>query len=144
MLSKSQLRREHELKKHWSFLLGASLITGIAGSVFLKKKNASLPQDSSINLSKQYSGQWWFVNPNKAIQHTLAIDEHFSVQIDKRKLNALLIELTEKRMVIQDEFGYHLIIQCKNRQPVSFYDEADDSTYSLEPVISIDELTDAE
>lgn len=130
------------MKKHWSFILGASLLTGLAGSIFLKKKwdppQTNLP---ATTLNKTYKGSWWFVNKRKATQHTLEIDEQLSITIDGKKLHYLLIELTPQRLVAQDEFGYHLIVQCNlNTGPTSLYDEADDCTYLLEPVQSIDEL----
>ncbi|MBP2098376.1 DUF4828 domain-containing protein [Enterococcus rivorum] len=130
------------MKKHWSFLLGASLLTGFAGSFFLKKKReieqTELPAN---NLYKIYSGSWWFVNKLKATQHTLEIDDKLTITIDGKELQYLLIELNSQRLVAQDEFGYHLIVQCnRNSTPTSLYDEADDCTYLLEPVLSVDEL----
>lgn len=126
------------MKKHWSFLLGASLLTGLAGSIFLKKKYETQP---AATLYKIYTGSWWFVNKQKATQHTLEINEKLAITIDGKELNYLLIELTTHRLVAQDEFGYHIIIQCNNDSiPTSLYDEADDCTYILEPVLPIDEL----
>lgn len=126
------------MKKHWSLLLGASLITGVAGSLFLKKKQEKLQPDSKIpNLYKSYLGSWWFVNKVKATQHTLQIEEDLHIIIDGKKLNYMLVELTSKRLVAQDEYGYHLIVQCLNDKPASLYDEADDATYVLEATDSL-------
>ncbi len=121
------------MKKHWSLFLGASLITGIAGSLFLKKQQEKQQTSTSIpNLYKSYIGRWWFVNKQKAIQHTLSIEEDLQISIDGKNVNYSLIELTSKRLVAQDEYGYHLIVQCINDEPASLYDEADDATYVLE------------
>ncbi|MBO0473065.1 hypothetical protein IGL98_002687 [Enterococcus sp. DIV0840] len=127
------------MKKHWSLFLGASLITGIAGSLFLKKKQENQQTDSEIpNLYKRYLGSWWFVNKVKATQHTLTIEDDLQIIIDGKKLSYMLVELTNKRLVAQDEYGYHLIVQCLNDQPASLYDEADDATYVLEATDSLD------
>lgn len=125
------------MKKNWSLFLGASLITGIAGSMFLKKKQTNHQSDFGVpNLYNSYIGSWWFVNKLKATQHTLSIKEDLQIIIDGKKLSYILVELTTKRLVAQDEYGYHLIIQCLNDQPVSLYDEADDATYLLELIHS--------
>ncbi|MHC5226745.1 DUF4828 domain-containing protein [Enterococcus sp. LJL99] len=123
------------MKKNWSFLLGASLITGVVGSVFLKNKAKKHPTErSEQNLYQSYKGNWWFVNRQKATQHTLKIEENLSILIDGKKLRYALIELTKDRLVVQDEFGYHLIIQSEQAKPIALYDEADDATYPLEAI----------
>ena len=110
------------MKKHWTFLVGASLLTGLAGSI-LWKKNKQLP--SPQELQHNYTGHWWFVE----------ITSSFNVFIDGKQTHALLVELTPKRLVILDKLGYHLIIQCENGVPATLYDEADDETYTLERAI---------
>ena len=127
------------MKKNWSFLLGASLITGVVGSVFLKNKAKKQPTErSEPTLYKSYKGNWWFVNRQKATQHTLKIEEDLSILIDGKKLQYALIELTKDRLVVQDEFGYHLIVQSKQEKPITLYDEADDATYPLEPINTLE------
>lgn len=127
------------MKKHWSLFLGASLITGIAGSLFLKKQQEKQQADSDIpTLYKSYLGSWWFVNKVKATQHTLKIEDDLQIIIDGKNLSYMLVELTNKRLVAQDEYGYHLIVQCLNDKPASLYDEADDATYVLEATNSFD------
>lgn len=130
------------MKKYWSFLLGASLLTGLAGSIFFKQKHDTPQSDlPATTLDKIYTGSWWFVNKFKATQHVLEIDEKLAITIDGKALHYFLIELTPQRLVAQDEFGYHLIVQCNHdTTPTSLYDEADDCTYLLEPVLSMDEL----
>ena len=105
------------MKKHWTFLVGASLLTGLAGSI-LWKKNKQLP--SPQELQHNYTGHWWFVDVKKATQHTLEITSSFNVFIDGKQTHKL---------------GYHLIIQCENGVPATLYDEADDETYTLERAI---------
>jgi hypothetical protein len=128
------------MKKHWSFFLGASVLTGIAGSLFLKRKQTRQSDALVPNLYKTYIGSWWFVNKQKATQHTLKITDDLQIIIDDKKLSYALIELTNKRLVAQDEYGYHLIIQCLQEKPASLYDEADDTTYLLEEIKPLDDL----
>lgn len=133
------LEENDSMKKNWSLFLGASLITGIAGSLFLKKKQERQRSDSDIpNLYKSYLGSWWFVNKQKATQHTLTIEDDLQITIDGKKLSYMLVELTNKRLVAQDEYGYHLIVQCLKDKPASLYDEADDATYVLESTDSLE------
>ncbi|MGX7244060.1 DUF4828 domain-containing protein [Enterococcus quebecensis] len=128
------------MKKHWSLFLGASLITGIAGSLFLKKKQEKQVESTIPDSYKNYIGSWWFVNKQKATQHTLKVEDSLQILIDDRKLSYMLVELTNTRLVAQDEYGYHLIIQCIDRKPTSLYDEADDVTYLLESKKTSDDV----
>lgn len=123
------------MKKHWAMVLGASLLTGVAGSWLIQKKRTSRLTNSDLTeLSELYAGHWWFVNQQKATQHTLTVLDNLTLSIDGKEIPYTLIELTTKRFAIQDEYGYHLIIQCLNDVPTSLYDEADDVTYSLEKI----------
>ena len=68
------------MKKHWTFLVGASLLTGLAGSI-LWKKNKQLP--SPQELQHNYTGHWWFVDVKKATQHTLEkLGYHLIIQCE--------------------------------------------------------------
>lgn len=80
----------------------------------------------------------------KATQHQLLIDDQLQIQIDGKKLTFSLIEWNLKRLVVQDSFGFHLIIETKNDIPYTLYDEADDRTYLLEKVLPIDEIISAD
>lgn len=123
------------MKKHWSLVLGASLLTGVAGSWLLnKKRKQSLAYSDIKQLSQLYAGRWWFVNQQKATQHTLTVHDDLSLSIDGKEISYNLIELTPKRFAVQDEYGYHLILQCLDKVPISLYDEADDATYPLEKI----------
>lgn len=122
------------MKKHWSFLLGASVL-GVAGSLLFKNKRKQVQADTdTLDLYKLYQGDWWFVDQQKATQHTLTISDTLQVILDKRKLQVALIELNMNRLVVQDNYGYHLILQRHGAQAFSLYDEADDQTYPLEPI----------
>ena len=127
------------MKKNWSILLGASLVTGIVGSIFLKNNSRKKPKElSEQTLYQSYKGNWWFVNRQKSTQHTLKIRENLSILIDDKQIDYVLLELTKERLVIQDEFGYHLIINSEHEKPITLYDEADDISYLLDVIVSFD------
>ena len=129
------------MKKRWSFLLGVSVLTGIASSLLVKKGKST--QEAILtpsDLLTIYQGQWWFVDTRKATQHQLSIDEELQIRIDEKFLEYTIIEWTAKRLVVQDTFGFHLIIETKDDTPHTLYDEADDRTYTLEKVLPIDEI----
>jgi len=116
------------VRKHWRFLVGASIL---AGSLLLKKKQAPIKIPSTEDLQEIYIGEWFFVDPAKGTKHILEIQPTFALAVDGKKIQAQLIELTTQRFVVQDEFGYHLIIHCQNGKPANLYDEADEHTYPL-------------
>lgn len=129
------------MKKRWSFLLGASVLTGIASSFLLKQtKDKQDSYLSAADLIKIFQGQWWFVDKRKSTQHQLIIDEELTIKIDDRAVEYTLIEWTTKRLVVQDSFGFHLIIETKDNVPHTLYDEADDSTYLLEKIVPMTDI----
>lgn len=117
-------------KKHWSLVLGFSLMAGVASSLLLRKNK----QDTSdhIPLQNNYQGTWWYIDQQHQVQHSLKISADFSLQIDGRDFPNELLELSPERLVLRDQYGYHLIINCHKQQPIEFYDEANDCTYHLE------------
>lgn len=113
------------MKKRLSLFIGASLL-GLAGSLVLRKKR---PLSSSEDYSL-FIGEWRFYDKSKEL-HTLSVKDDYSIVIDKQPTKTILVELSMNRLVFQDEYGYHLIIETKNDQPTYFYDEADDERYQL-------------
>lgn len=117
-------------KKHWSIFLGLSVVAGIASSLLVRKNN----QDSANqrSLKQHYQGTWWFIDQLHKVQHSLEILPDFTLKIDDRVFPNELLELTNERLVLRDQYGYHLIINCQDLVPFDFYDEANDATYLLE------------
>lgn len=117
-------------KKHWSVFLGLSVVAGVASSLLLRKnKKISTNQ---LSLQQNYQGTWWFIDQQHKVQHSLEILPDFTIKIDDRLFPNELLELTTERLVLRDQYGYHLVINCRNLEPFDFYDEANDSTYILE------------
>lgn len=118
------------MKKRWPWFVGASILTGLASSLALRKQEP-LPQ---IDLSKIYAGSYWFIDQKKRAQHRLDLSPTLKIKIDNRPIPSQLVELTEQRIVFRDEFGYHLIITKHEDSPFELYDEADDLIYYLEAI----------
>lgn len=116
-------------KKHWSVFLGLSVVAGVASSLLLRKNKKSANQ---LTLQQHYQGSWWFIDQHHKVQHSLDISADLSVKIDDHLFPAELLELTTERLVLRDQYGYHLIINCRELMPYDFYDEANDMTYLLE------------
>lgn len=121
-------------KKHWPFVVGLSLLTGLAGSSLFRKRDERLNQQEIEQLLHNYVGSWWFIEEVKHVQHRLKIDEKLNLHLDGRLLQGSLQELTKNKLVFQDQYGYHLAIHCLQNSPVELYDEADDKTYQLLPI----------
>lgn len=64
-------------------------------------------------------------------RHTLEITPNLLIQIDHKPLTGKVILLSETELIFLDHFGYQLKITCENHQPVSIYDEAEDTEYPI-------------
>lgn len=113
-------------RRHWPFVLGATLI-GVAAGMIAKKK---APEENH-NWAKKYVGHWQFENPKQKTTHDLKIKEDFRLFIDGEVVKGTLEELSPQQLVWQDEFGYHLKVVAENAHPKEIYDEADDLSYAL-------------
>ncbi|AKP65412.1 hypothetical protein FC99_GL002533 [Levilactobacillus koreensis JCM 16448] len=111
-------------------LFGISLVAGLTGGFSLRKKKQSQPSDSPLF----YVGTWQFVDPHNQRRHRLEISPNLDVQIDDHQLQVRVQDLNEQQLTFQDKFGYHLTIHANERQPISFFDEADDCTYAVKPL----------
>ncbi|QIL45677.1 DUF4828 domain-containing protein [Vagococcus coleopterorum] len=98
---------------------------------FLKKKQTKQGPSEKI-IKKQYVGRWYVFDRTKSIQHSLEIKPDFSMLLDNGHYQFTLITLTEEKLVLRDRLGYFITITCKDQQPVSLFDEAENKTYDLE------------
>ncbi|WP_143463600.1 DUF4828 domain-containing protein [Levilactobacillus enshiensis] len=115
-------------------LFGISLIAGLTGGFSLRKKKQPQPSESPLF----YVGTWQFVDPHNQRRHRLEISPNLDVQIDDHQLQVRVQDLNEQQLTFQDKFGYHLTIHANERQPISFFDEADDCTYAVKPLTDKD------
>ncbi len=113
--------------KHWPVVIGASLLSFTAG--FLAKKTQKSDSKEWVN---QYVGQWHYTSGHKHQQHHVKITREFKLFLDGHEVKGSLKEMSNKNLVWQDEFGYHVKIITNGQEPVELYDEADDKTYVLE------------
>ena len=118
-------------KKHWSIFVGLSHTAGVVCSLFIKKR-ATSTQATLANLSKQYQGEWFFINQQQRVQHTLTISSDLTVTIDGKPLAHELLELTPEKMTVRDQYGYHLVFHRNQGKVSTFYDEANDAHYQLD------------
>lgn len=111
-------------------LFGLSLVAGLTGGFSLRKKKDPQPSTSPLF----YVGTWQFIDPHNQRPHRLEISPNLDVQIDDHQLQVRVQDLNEQQLTFQDKFGYHLTIHANERQPISFFDEADDCTYTMHPI----------
>ncbi|MFD1456273.1 DUF4828 domain-containing protein [Levilactobacillus lanxiensis] len=111
-------------------LFGISLVAGLTGGFSLRKKKDPQPSTSPLF----YVGTWQFIDPHNQRRHRLEISPNLDVQIDDHQLQVRVQDLNEQQLTFQDKFGYHLTIHANERQPISFFDEADDCTYMMKPI----------
>lgn len=109
-------------------LFGISLLAGLTGGFSLRKKQQA-PLSSQSPLF--YAGTWQFVDPHNQRHHRLTISPNLDVAIDGRPIEVSVQSLDEHQLTFQDKFGYHLVIHANEQRPISFFDEADDCTYTV-------------
>ena len=115
-------------------LFGISLLAGLTGGFSLRQKKQAQPSESPLF----YAGTWQFVDPHNQRHHRLEISPSLDLQIDGRPLEVSVQELNEHQLTFQDKFGYHLVIHANEQRPISFFDEADDCTYTVHAIRSIE------
>ena len=108
-------------------LFGLSLLAGLTGGFSLHKKQPARATTSPLF----YAGTWQFVDPHNRRHHHLVISPNLDVAIDGRAIEVSVQQLDQHQLVFQDKFGYHLVIHANKQRPVSFFDEADDITYTV-------------
>jgi ribosomal protein S25 len=116
------------MKKGWYAVFGASIVGGIIGGSMFKRKKKDTAIDS---LKDKFIGSWKFSSTKQKNQHLLTIDENLVLAIDESVIHGSVIELSEYRLVIRDQFGYQITVCADDEQPVSILDETDDEIYSL-------------
>lgn len=109
--------------KKYSILLGASLLTGLLGSLLLRKEK------QSIGVQKSFIGTWAYTSLTGELV-SLAISSDYELEINRQKQKTSMVELTPERLVLLDSMGYQLLFEQKDGHTV-FYDEADDRKYLL-------------
>lgn len=109
------------------FLSATSLGVAAVGSKIIRKRDAK-------DLNSLYVGSWEFTHPKEHKHHTITIYPDLSIVLDGTAIIYQLIELSEQKLAIQDQYGYHLLIKTKNGIPVSLYDELDDVSFPITPI----------
>ncbi|MDN6617136.1 MAG: DUF4828 domain-containing protein [Enterococcus sp.] len=116
------------MRLKWPVFLSATSI-GVAAvsSKFVRKRETK-------DLNSVYVGSWEFTHPKEHKHHTITIYPDLSIILDGTAIIYQLIELSEQKLAIQDQYGYHLLIKTKNGMPDTLYDELDDVSFPIVPV----------
>lgn len=109
------------------FLSAASLGVAAVGSKFKRKQEGK-------DLNRIYVGSWEFTHPKERKHHTITIYPDLSIILDGTAIIYQLIELSEHKLAIQDQYGYHLLIKTKNGTPETLYDELDDIHFPIKAI----------
>ena len=109
------------------FLSATSLGVAALGSKLVRKRETK-------DLNSVYVGSWEFAHPKERRHHTITIYPDLSIILDGTAIIYQLIELSEQKLAIQDQYGYHLVIKTKNGSPDTLYDELDDVSLPIFPV----------
>ncbi|MGX7203901.1 DUF4828 domain-containing protein [Enterococcus pingfangensis] len=106
------------------FLSATSLGVAAVGAKFARKREAK-------DLNNIYVGSWTFTHPKDHKAHTITIYPDLAIVLDGAAIIYQLIELSDQKLAIQDQYGYHLLIQTKNGTPVTLYDELEDASFPI-------------
>ncbi|BCA85409.1 DUF4828 domain-containing protein [Enterococcus saigonensis] len=101
------------MKKHFPLLLGLSLLTGLAGTIFWHKNKR---QPSA------FIGSWFYQTPLEEVHFT--INEDWQLTKNSKPIKTTLVELTPERLILLDEMGYTLTFLLKDGR-LHFYDETE-------------------
>ncbi|MDR2833105.1 MAG: DUF4828 domain-containing protein [Streptococcaceae bacterium] len=116
------------MKKGMYALLSASVIGGIIGGSMFKRKK----KHNAINsLKDKFIGTWYFSTTKQKHKHLLKIDENLNLSIDNSSIQGSIVELSQYRLVMRDQYGYQITVQANEEHPISILDETDDEIYSL-------------
>ncbi|MDT2670837.1 DUF4828 domain-containing protein [Enterococcus dongliensis] len=116
------------MRLKWPVLLSAtSLGVAAVSKKFVQKREAK-------DLNTIYVGSWTFSHPKSHKTHTITIYPDLSIILDGTAIIYHLIELSDQKLAIQDQYGYHLLIKTKNGAPVTLYDELEDVSFPILPL----------
>ena len=116
------------MKLKWPvFISAASLGAAAVTSKFKRKYEKK-------DLNRIYVGSWEFTHPKELKHHTITIYPDLSIILDGTAIIYQLIELSEQKLAIQDQYGYHLLINTENGTPATLYDELDDISFPISPI----------
>jgi|GEM_PF-1968182 len=116
------------MKKGWYAVLAATVATSIVGGSMFKRKKKDTAIDS---LKDKFIGSWSFTSTKQNNKHLLKIDENLVLSIDDSVIKGAVVELSQYRLVIRDQYGYQITVCADENQPISILDETDDEIYSL-------------
>lgn len=114
------------LKKKLPVVLGLSLLTGLVGSIVVKRTSKTEENYQT------FVGDWAYYPFTNRPALGLTVTKTYQLIIGKRQEAATLVELTPDRLVLLDHLGYHLVFE-KRENEIYFYDETADREFLLTP-----------
>ncbi|MEG1503518.1 MAG: DUF4828 domain-containing protein [Enterococcus sp.] len=113
------------MRLKWPVFLSATSLGIAAVTSRLVRKH------ENKDLNQLYVGSWEFIHPKGQAKHSITIYPDLSIILDGTAIIYQLIELSEQKLAIQDQYGYHLLIKTKNGIPDTLYDELEDLSLPL-------------
>lgn len=109
-------------------MFGTPIVGNMLHSRILKKNT---PSSSLTDLKQQYIGNYQFTPRNRIKVHKVIITDELELSVDGKPISGTVIELSKARLVIEDKYGYKIIIRTDGNRPISILDETDDELYTL-------------
>ncbi len=114
------------MKKRFPILVGISIVTGIIGSLAVRRK-----QPPVRNYYEDYVGKWRYQKDRHHPAVIVSVTPDYQVLFQDRPEMVSIVELTPNRLVFLDKLGYHIIFE-KCGDNMTFYDETEGHSYPLE------------
>ncbi len=115
------------MKKRFPILVGVSIVTGLIGSLAVKRRQAPLR-----NYYQEYIGKWRYQKDRQHPEVIVSVTPDYQVLFQDRPEPVSIVELSPNRLVFLDKMGYHIIFE-RNGDKLTFYDETEGHSYPLEP-----------
>ncbi|MFT8825512.1 MAG: DUF4828 domain-containing protein [Liquorilactobacillus mali] len=81
-------------------------------------------------LNSLYEGKWYFKDDAGLIR-MVQITKGLTITIDDYPLNVKIDKLNRQELLMTDHYGFHLSIFTMKGTPYKFYDETENTVYSL-------------
>lgn len=112
------------MKRKIPWLIGLSVVTGLAGSLLVRKNQQNRDESGS------FIGSWHYQLPHNQRLIHVTVTPEYQLQINGRPASDTVVELTPDRLVFLDTMGYHLIFERQD-EDLMFYDETEDRSFPL-------------
>ncbi|WP_047999252.1 DUF4828 domain-containing protein [Lactiplantibacillus herbarum] len=116
------------MKRRGAILFGLSLLAGLS-STLVRKRHPN--RVTTGDLTVFYAGTWTYRDEEHRRDHTLEIDPNMIIRVDGRAMPATVESISASKLVLLDQYGFHLEIKANEQRPVALFDEADNRNYVI-------------